>query len=273
MKKLFLGVVCVALLFLTTVAMAQTTALTLHPIPNGKSHNGKIQHSSPPSYCSPCLFYGGDWNDTSSDWVIFANGNSYGWSGGSTVDDVNIYSSFTVPSGQTWTVTGLFANVGFININKMDPATPHWKVSQGMKAGFRGDTINCGDTAGTAKPTGRSADSGAGEVTEYTVLVKLPHSMKLSAGTYTESVTPQCKSASLCSSAYFYESDTFNSDGSKQGANAFGPPEPAGGNFQNGAAFGLNYQAINGAYCSSLGYQSFACNWMSDGVLGTSGTF
>jgi hypothetical protein len=271
-KRMFcFAALCTALLLVTSFAMGQSVPLTLPHLSTGEAHNSGVHAPGTPKYCSPCLFYGGDWNDTSSDWVIFANGNSAGWSGGSSVDDVNIYSAFTVPKGDTWTVTGLFANVGFINVTKMTPSSPQWSINSGMKSGSGGKVIAHGDkTAGTAKKTGRTADSGAGEVTEYTVQLKLAKSVSLKAGTYFESVTPQCTSTSTCASAYFYETDTFNSAGTKQGSNAFGPAEPKGENFQNGSAFGLTYEQLNGAYCSSLGYQTYACNWMSDGVVGTS---
>ena len=29
------------------------------------------QQPTPPPYCKPCLFYGGDWNNTSADWLAF----------------------------------------------------------------------------------------------------------------------------------------------------------------------------------------------------------
>lgn len=259
-KSLFLVALSVLLALMAGSAMAQS--LNLHSLGRGVHHDAKA-----PKYCNPCLFYGGDWDDTSSDWVIFADADGAAFGG-----LVQIYSAFTVPSGQTWDVTGLFANVGFIGIDHMSPKKAEWAINSGMKAGKKGKVVAHGKTKATAKVTGRSASSGAGDVTEYTVLVgSLPSTVTLASGTYFESVVPPCDSTkdSACSGALYYESDTFNDAETSQGAHHFGPKEPKGKNFQNGDAFGLNYIQINADYCTQSGYPAPACNWMSDGVIGT----
>jgi hypothetical protein len=232
---------------------------------------GPQVHSRPgaPGYCHPCLFYGGDWNSTDSAWVVFADGNvpSFGTS------PADVYSAFKVPKGKTWTVTGLFANVDFINTSVIDPKKPLWSINKGVKVGSGGTVVAHGTTAGTIKATGRTASSGAGPIVEYTVAVKkLPKAVKLKAGTYYELIESPCTNTgdSACSTALYYLSDTYDATGAHQGANHFGPAEPTGMNFQNSTAFGINYIQINGAYCTSSGFpQPYACNWMSDGVVGT----
>jgi len=263
-KLVFLMAVSITLSLVAGTAMAQ---LSLHSLrATGVQQPEKAPKA--PKYCNPCLFYGGDWNSGSSDWVIFANADGAGFGG-----LVQLYNSFTVPTGSTWSVTGVFANIGFINIDTISPKKGEWDIRKGMKAGHGGKSLGHGKTKATTKATGRTADSGAGEVTEYTVLVgSLPSAVSLTAGTYYEDVTPPCDSTkdSSCSSALYYETDTFNNNETAQGAHHFGPKEAAGKNFQNGAAFGLDYQQINGDYCTSLGYPSVACNWLSAGVIGTS---
>lgn len=268
-KMLCFTALCAALMLLTGLASAQQAFPLSHTSSTGVGtiHNPPLKSPpGPPAYCKPCLLYGGDWNDTASTWVIFANGDVPSFGGPAT-----IWSPVPVPAGKTWTVTGIFSNTGFININKMDPSKPEWSINKGVKVGSAGKVIAHGHTKGTSKATGRSASSGAGQVTEYTVFVKLPKAVVLKAGAYSESVTPPCTntSDSSCSTALYYESDTFNNATTGRGAHNFGK-EGKGLNFQNATAFGENFIAINEAYCSSVGFQPFACDWMSAGVVGTS---
>jgi hypothetical protein len=264
-KMLCFTALCAALAILCGSAMAQLSVRSL-----GTTVGPQV-HSRPgaPPYCKPCLFYGGDWNNTDANWVLFADGNvpSFGSS------PADIYSAFKVPAGKTWTVTGLFANVGFINTSVIDPSKPAWSIKKGIKAGIAGKVVAHGTTTGTVKATGRTANSGAGPVVEYTVAVKkLPKAVTLKAGTYYELVESPCTNTSdtACASALYFVSDTYDATGAHQGAHHFGPAEPKGLNFQNSTAFGLNYVQINGAYCTSQGYpQPYGCNWISDGVLGT----
>jgi hypothetical protein len=212
------------------------------------------------------LYYGGDWNNASADWVIFANADGAGFGG-----LVQLFNSFKVPVGQTWKVTGLFANIGFINIDHITPNKAEYEVHKKMKEGDPGILKASGKKGGSVVATGRTANSGAGPVTEYTVLVKLGTSpIKLAAGTWQADVTPPCDTTqdSACSGALYYESDTFDDGETKQGAEHFGPKGVAGGNFQNGPVFGLNYATIDENYCTTNGFPAIACDWMSSGVIG-----
>lgn len=262
MRKLLCLTALCALLLVAGSAFAQS----LHVRSMGAASHHGVNTNSKPAYCKPCLFYGGDWNNESADWVLFANADEAAFGG-----LVELYNAFKVPAGQTWNVTGLFANIGFIGIDKMAPNKPEYHIHKGMSVGNGGTVIKEGSKKGTAVATGRTADSGAGPVVEYTVLVKGLTGITLPAGTYYEDVTPQCHATNnaACSGALYYESDTFDDTETKQGANHFGPKEPAGKNFQNGSAFGLDYVQINSAYCTTNGFPAPACNWMSAGVIGT----
>ena len=265
-KTVFFVALCAALTLCVSSAMAQAPAslLTLHPGVAGQD-NG-VRTPGAPKYCKPCLYYGGDWASTDSNWVAFANAD--GWAFGGPVD---MWSGFTVPKGKTWTVTGLVSNNLFYNIDHFTPSTPEWSINKGMAAGKAGKVVAHGETKGTAAATGRSCCSNI--YVEYSVIVKkLPKAVKLAAGKYTTMITPPCDSTkdSACGSALSYESDTYDPNNTnKQGANHFGPKAPAGYNFQNSSVFGLNYTQINAAYCTSVGYQPYACNFMSAGVMGT----
>lgn len=269
MKKILcFTALCAALTVLSSLAFAQKEFSLAHTASTGVAGTHSAVKSAPgaPSYCKPCLLYGGDWNDTSTAWVLFANGNVPEFGGA-----INVFSPVPVPKGATWTVTSLFANVGFIGINKMDPAKPSWSINSGLKAGSGGKVVKSGTTAGTAKATGRTANSGDGEVTEYTVFVKLPKPVVLKAGNYWENVTPPCTNTkdSSCSTTLYFESDTFNNATTGRGAHNFGA-EPKGSNFQNGAGAGINWVQLNGAYCTSNNFPANSCNWLSAGVVGTS---
>jgi hypothetical protein len=268
-KMLCFTALCAALMLLTGMAAAQQEFSLAHTASTGVGtiHNPPLK-SAPgaPAYCKPCLLYGGDWNDTSTDWVLFANGDLPAFAG-----PINVFSPVPVPKGKTWTVTALFSNTGFIGINKMDPAKPEWAINKGVKMGSGGTVVAHGKTIGTAKATGRSATSGAGPVTEYTVFVKLPKPVVLKAGTYWETVTPPCTNTkdSSCANTLYYESDTFNNATTGRGAHNFGA-EPKGLNFQNGAGAGINWIQLNASYCTSNMFKGFACDWISAGVVGTS---
>jgi len=267
-KVLCFTALSAALIVLSSLAFAQQELSIAHTASTGVAGTTSAVKSPPgaPAYCKPCLLYGGDWNNTSSAWVLFANGDAPSFNG-----PINVFSPVPVPKGKTWTVTSLFANVGFIGINVMDPAKPEWSINSGVKVGSGGKVVKAGTTKGTAKPTGRTANSGAGPVTEYTVLVKLPKPVVLKAGKYWENVTPPCTNTndSSCSSALYYESDTFNDATTARGAHHFGA-EPKGSNFQNSTPFGINWIQINEAYCTANGFPATSCDWMSAGVAGTS---
>jgi hypothetical protein len=264
-KTVFLVALCAAVALCVSTAMAQAPASlqALHPGVGG--HDNGIHTPGAPKYCKPCLYYGGDWPVADSNWVAWANID-----GGVFGGPVIMYSGIKVPTGKTWTVTALFSNNAFLGIDHFTPATPEWSINSGMKNGKAGKVVKKGKSKGTAKSTGRTCCSGA--ATEYTVSVKLAKAVSLKAGSYTEQVTPPCDSTkdSTCGGAAIYETDSYDPNHTNnQGANHFGPKPTAGNNFQNSSILGLNYQQVNGSYCTSQGYQAYACNFMSAGVVGT----
>ncbi len=189
---------------------------------------------SAPSYCKPCLFYGGDFDISSPAADTFANENIYP---GSFETLSQIYSPFTVPAGQTWNVTGLFINT-IAYPTALDPAATPWEIRTGIpKAGGSGGTLVASGTANaTMTVTGRNLNG----VPEYTVLVTWPAPVILGPGTYWENVTPQCTNLNngQCTAqgfTGFLESDMET----MYGLNAWGPPEPWQNSFWNSPDFGL----------------------------------
>jgi len=189
-----------------------------------------------PSYCTPCLFYGGDFDPSSPAADTFANENIY--PGGSETLS-QIYSPFTVPAGQTWSVTGLFINT-IAYPTALDPIATPWEIrSKIPKAGGSGGTLVASGTAnGTMTATGRSLNG----VPEYTVLVTWSTPVVLPPGTYWENVTPQCTDLNntQCTAqgfTGFLESDMET----MYGLNAWGLPEPWQDSFWNAPDFGLSF--------------------------------
>jgi len=204
---------------------------------------------TPPSYCVPvCLFYGGDTNPASASDNGFANENTL------LVPDTTTWGAFTVPSGQTWTVDGLFINTIADGYNGLDPSTSNWTIASGVSTGNAGTVVASGtSTAGGTSfvPTGRLPFG----FSEYTLKVKITQTV-LTSGTYWVNITPQCTNSGngSCSIAQYFWDDTF-------GLNRYGPLEPANEGFFNSSYFGFNY--ANTCTVSSTGCQAF-----SFGVIG-----
>ena len=122
------------------------------------------------------LFYGGDW-DTVDGTV---NGRGF-----ALPNDVFVYEDFTVPAGQTWTVTQLFSN------NLLDTPSAinqsDWEIRTGVAAGTGGTLVSSGTGLNVSiYPTGQS---GFG-YTEYTVITHLTTPVVLTAGTYFVGIRP-----------------------------------------------------------------------------------
>jgi len=208
---------------------------------------------TPPSVCGPvCLFYGGDTNPSSPDDNGFANENTL------LVSDTTVWGAFTVPSGQTWSVDGLFINTISDGYDGLDPSTSSWTIASGVSSGSAGTVVASGTSTSTGTqyiPTGRFPFG----FTEYTLKVRIP-ATALSAGTYWVNITPQCTDASNgdCDIAQYFWDDTF-------GLNRYGPLEPAEQGYFNSTYFGFDYSNL----CD---VSSTGCQALSFGVIGT-GTF
>lgn len=199
-----------------------------------------------PSYCQPCLFYGGDINPSAQNVNGFANENTL------LVPDTTLFVAFTVPSGQEWHVVGLFSNNLADGFDGIDPQQATWSISRGMRPGSAGTVVAWGTATASFTPTGRNAFG----LNEYTVGVKLSTSVGLKTGTYWLSVVPQCTNSSdgNCDIAQYFLSNT-------QGLNAYGPAEPSGVALFNSGYFGYTY-------ADACAVNSDGCQTFSAGVLG-----
>lgn len=200
-----------------------------------------------PAKCSPCLWYGGDLNPSSSAAQGFANENTV------LVPTTTTYAAFQVPAGQHWEVTGALVNVLSNNFGVLDPKQAVWAITNGISSGNPGTTVATGTATAFVGPTGRTAFG----LTEYTVDVTFPK-VGLQPGAHWISVVPQCtnSSDSSCTSAEFFLSDT-------DLTNQFGPADRNFAGFFNSSFFGYNYAPL----CT---VNTLGCEWSSAGVMGTS---
>ena len=208
----------------------------------------------PPKYCTPCLFYAGDFDSTASDANGLANEMDVIVNTGAAV-----YAPFEVPKGKKWKVEGLFTD-NFLTAGTLDPATSPYDIRENITSGNGGTQITgCfGNAKAVAVPTGLS-DFG---YSIFAVKVKLPgkkcvlNGGKDGDGTeYWESVVPVCTNAQKCPNGY--RGFEANDDGAM--LHQYGPAEEANDSFFNSVFFGANWQPSSQQQSSSR---------FSDGVEG-----
>jgi hypothetical protein len=197
---------------------------------------------TPPKYCHPCLFYGGD----SPAQEGLANEKDIVVS-----DGAEVLVPFDVPDSDQWTVTGVFTN-DLSGINVLDPPKAFWSIRKDVSAGHCGTVIASGNTAATFKATGR----GGNGFEEYTALTKIKPVI-LPPGRYWLTTVPECTNAhdSKCVDNARYFASSFTG----KGEHAYGPKEPCTA-FFNSPFFGSNCQPASSRK---------TCTKFSAGVLGT----
>ncbi len=215
--------------------------LTITPV-----HNGVPPQ---PAYCSPCLFYGGNFNSSNSNANGLANENTL------IVPDTTTFIPFRVPGGTGWEVSGLFTNDLADGYDGIDPAQATWSISKDVSSGNAGTVIASGTASADFGATGRS---GFG-FNEYTVEIHTTSAVDLTSGQYWLSVVPQCTDTgnSSCDVAQYFVSNT--PGGTANGA--YGIHEPVNQSFFNSSYFGYDY--ANACTVTTLG-----CAEFSAGVLG-----
>jgi hypothetical protein len=144
------------------------------------------QQPTPPPYCKPCLFYGGDGDFSNPNTSWLANEDVLTGLLQSTV-----YVPFYVPTGQVWTIIGLFSN-DTAGEDYILPPRIEWSISSGVSAGNSGNVIASGSANATLTPTGRSIRGAL----EYTALGHLTPetTVTLTAGVYWMTAVPVCTS-------------------------------------------------------------------------------
>jgi len=205
-----------------------------------------------PSYCSPCLFYAGDFDSNASDANGLANEFDVTISSGAAT-----YAPFKVPAGHTWTVTGLLTD-DFLSAQTLDPATSPYEVRRGIPtAGGTGGHLVChGKKHASAVATGLQ---GFG-FNVYAVRVKGIANCSLPGGKkYWETVIPYCTNTNDSTCTNGYRGFVTNDDGAQH--HRFGGSEPANNSFFNSVFFGATWQPSSDQQSSSR---------FTIGVIGTS---
>src|ERR1700683_4902290 len=123
----------VATLVLIALACLLPSALSNHNQLNAGTTG------SPPPYCNPCLFYGGDFDANGPYPNALLNQDA--------IDNgqAAVYVPFAVPPNQTWTVAGLFSN-NMSTASIIDPPQVQWSISTGVSQGNPGTVIASGTT-------------------------------------------------------------------------------------------------------------------------------
>lgn len=239
------------------------------PFPTTTNTPTKVKATPPSGECgnpvAACLFYGGDFlddpsyppslaNGLANENTLFVSGNPYG---------AAVWIPFTVPAGQTWSVTGLFTNnlstYGVLDQGTQPAAVAYWSINEEVIAGSGGVVVDSGTSAATSTATGR----GGFGLNEFTVQVT-GLSVTLAPGTYWLSVVPVCtNSADPYCDGVFFTSDVEYLNTTP--ANAYGPAEPIDKSYFDSPLFGASFDPIWGPAGAAGGFGGDA---FSGGVLG-----
>jgi hypothetical protein len=158
------------------------------------------QQPTPPPYCKPCLWYGGDLDPSNPASGVSEDEDTI-------QQQATTYVAFYVPTGQVWTVTGLFSNVLSDLQNAAASKEISWSISKGMSAGNPGTVIASGTVGSAVTATGRTWQG----YTEYTTLGRLApaQAVTLNSGVYWMTAVPMCTTVGngFCLQAFYFLSD------------------------------------------------------------------
>lgn len=277
-KTLCVTALCAALMFLSGLAVAQDAR---GQVPTAQAPLD-LSASRPgiPSYCHPCLFYGGD--------IDAKQSNAGGLYSGTTLIDAGkpygsaTYANFVVPKGKTWTVTGLFFNTwNLAGATAIDPKTSYWEIRTKIpKAGGNGGVLVAkGTNKATFKATGRLGGIEFTDLVNGLTYKGKPIVLKggTTGTTYWLTVVPPCTNAkdSTCklfkNASGLYSYLTSNSEG-KPPINATKPYEQVQGGFFNAISplFGGGAKWLTPTQAGCGPGAAVGCDRWSAGVIGTS---
>ncbi len=201
-----------------------------------------------PAQAAP-LWYNGD-NDNRD---AVANQTSNVSPGG--VDQI-VYENFIVPTGQQWTVNGVFSNnAGNIYFGGYPSLTATWEIRSGVSAGNGGTLVASGDGADTITDTGMQTTVFSPFASEIYTNTVNGLNVVLGPGTYWLAVAPDTDGAA---DAYWNLVTT-------SGANAVGtPPGNDGNSFVSSSFFNENFLPTDDPSFEGSGTWDYSL-----GVLGT----
>src|SRR5215467_4692828 len=233
-KKMLLSLALVVVL--VSIAAAQRPSATAGQFGGSRTaqtHTRTMQPNAAPSYCKPCLTYGGDFdandpnaNDLDNEAYLF-------------IPDAEVWAPVVVKAGMTVKVTGIFGNFLTTVDSTVDPVSTPWGIRAHVSNGNGGNLGPNGNFDVTVTATGRN---GFG-LNEYTILGKLSKPITLqgfsTGATYYVNIQPQCTNTSnnSCLSGQRY----FMSNSESSRPNHGGLPTPNDHSFFNSSYFGYNF--------------------------------
>ncbi|HWW16490.1 MAG TPA: hypothetical protein VN310_17665 [Candidatus Dormibacteraeota bacterium] len=252
MKTTFFAATLVVALTLSAAA-AQKPAVSHHRAGNSVEPPQFSGVSVPPVLCDPCLFYGGDLNPSDFNAAGMSDENTLLIVGGG-----NTYGNFNVPSGATYTVTGILFNVQ-ADAN-FDPLTATYDVRTGVTEGNGGTSIASGSGSVAVIATGRNFLG----LNEYSLVVQLATPLTIGPGGYWFNMTPSCTNGGQDGSCYvgrFFVSNTTSRTNALRGK-----AQPIHEMFFNSSFFGLTW--ANWCDSNVAGFNPIQCGALSFGLLG-----
>jgi len=253
-KRTLFAVALVITLSLSALAeQAKKPALSHHSAGNpalALQDTKESPNPAVPPLCSPCLFYGGDLDTSSSNAAGMSDENTLLILGGSST-----YGELDIPAGTTVTVKGLLFNIQASAA--FDPLTGSYDIRTGVSEGDGGSSIASGSANISVAQTGNNFLG----LYEYSVAVVFPP-VTLASGAYWVNVTPNCTNP-LDGSCSLFRQFVSNTTGRANALHESWQPEHE--MFLNSGYFGFTWAN----WCdSSLGFNPSQCGYLSYGVMG-----
>jgi hypothetical protein len=210
-----------------------------------------IESAGVPSLCSPCVFYGGDFNMFDPNAQSFANVNSL------LVPDTTTYAAVDVPGTVHGAITGIiFSQLAPGGNGVFDPSTATYDIRTGVSSGNGGTSVASGNVPMSYQLSGRC------ECEEYETAVTLAKPFTVTSGTrYWVNLLTQCTDSGNpdCDGEVFFANTTQETNGLNAGA------QPVGQMFFNSAFFGYSWTN----WCDpSLGQNAQECARASFSLIG-----
>ena len=184
--------------------------------------------------------------------VLWYNGDMDGrdaWTNQTGAADGLVYDDFIVPTGSTFTITGVFSNDAMYNPGAA--STAYWEIRSGVSAGNGGTLLGSGDSTDTLTSTGQNFLVGGLAIPIYQNLVQVP-TITLGAGTYWLAVAPDVSNQN----SYIVTTS---------GANAIGtPPGNDGNSYFSSTFFSMSFVPTSDPALEGPGTWDY-----SMGVVGT----
>lgn len=245
----FALLVVVTLTWTATAQNARAPILSLHREGDAtlQSQQG-VGFDGVPNLCSPCVFYGGDFNMDDPNEGAVANGNTL------LVPDTGTYAAVRVPKNVHGVITGiLFMEIATQEV--FDPDTATYDIRTGVSSGHGGTSVASGSGSMSYQLYGQC------QCIEVETAVNLTQALTvIPATTYWINMQPQCTNTgdpSCGETQYFFPNTTQETNGLNAGA------QPPGEMFFNSAFFGYDWANV----CSIVSNQQ-ACARGSFGLMG-----